>query len=303
MIAGPTASGKSALALAVSRLMPASIINADASQVYTDLRIISARPSREEETQAPHKLFGVIDGAQACSAADWAKLAKAAIDETTNTGRLPVLVGGTGLYLRTLLDGIAPVPEIDPAVRKAVRALSVGQAYTALQAEDADAAARLSPQDSHRIARALEVKRSTGKGLSQWQTDKMGGIADNFTVNGLMLMPPRDWLYARTDARFINIAGPGGQAEVASLIARSLDPVLPVMRAIGVREIAAIMNDPDQTSAHIAAGQQATRNYAKRQYTWFRNQSPPEWEQIDAQLDADYINDLAIKLRQKTLTS
>ena len=303
MIAGPTASGKSALALALSRLMPVSIINADASQVYTDLRIISARPTHEEEAQAPHRLFGVIDGAVACSAADWASRAKAEIEEATNDSRLPVLVGGTGLYLRTLLDGIAPVPEIDPAVRKAVRALSVEEAYTALQAEDADAAARLGRQDSNRIARALEVVRSTSKGLSQWQTIKTGGIADNFTVTGLLLLPPRDTLYARTDARFINMAGSDGQAEVASLIARTLDPALPVMRAIGVREIAAIINDPDQESAHIAAGQQATRNYAKRQYTWFRNQSPADWDQHSAQLDAENINDLAIMLRLNTLTS
>ena len=280
-----------------------TIINADASQVYADLRIISARPSREEEEQAPHRLFGTIDGAVACSAADWAKLAKAEIDEATNASRLPVLVGGTGLYLRTLLDGIAPVPPIDPSVRKTVRALPVEEAYSALQTEDADATARLGSQDSNRIARALEVVRSTGKGLSRWQTEKTGGVADNFTVNGLLLLPPRDWLYARTDARFIKMAGAVGQAEVASLVARTLDPTLPIMRAIGVREIAAIITDPDQASIHIAAGQQATRNYAKRQYTWFRNQSPADWERNNAQLDAENINDLAIKLQQNTLTS
>ncbi len=302
VIAGPTASGKSALALALSRLMPVTIINADASQVYSDLRIISARPSADEEAEAPHRLFGTIDGAKACSAADWAGLAKSEIETATGQGRLPVLVGGTGLYLRTLLDGIAPVPDIDPEIRTAVRALRVEQAHAALKAEDPDAAARLAPLDSARIARALEVKRSTGRSLRDWQKDSAGGIADGYDATGLILLPPRDWLYARIDARFIAMAGHEGQAEVSQLLARDLDPALPVMRAIGVRDIAAILDDQEHASDHIATGQQASRNYAKRQYTWFRNQPPTYWEHINAQLDAELVNELAIKLRHKALT-
>ncbi len=303
VIAGPTASGKSALALALSRLMPVTIINADASQVYADLRIISARPSAEEEAKAPHRLFGTIDGAVACSAAHWASLAKSEIQQATSEGRLPVLVGGTGLYLRTLLDGIAPVPDIDPEVRRAVRALPTDEAYAQLQTEDYAAAARLAPQDSTRIARALEVVRSTGRPLANWQKEQIGGIGDQFSVTGALLLPPRDWLYARCDERFIAMAGDEGKAEVRALLARNLDPDLPVMRAIGVREVAALLDDPDQAAEHIGAGQQATRNYAKRQYTWFRNQPPPDWERIQAQLDAETINEIAIKLRQKSLTS
>jgi tRNA dimethylallyltransferase len=303
VIAGPTASGKSALALALSRLMPVTIINADASQVYADLRIISARPSAEEEAEAPHRLFGTIDGAAACSAAHWASLAKSEIEEAVSDGRLPVLVGGTGLYLRTLLDGIAPVPEIDPEVRKTVRGLPTEEAYAQLQNEDSEAAARLAPQDSTRIARALEVVRSTGRPLAQWQQDLTGGIADGFSVTGALLLPPRDWLYARCDERFIAMAGDEGKAEVKALLARNLDPDLPVMRAIGVREVAALLNAPDQAPEHIAAGQQATRNYAKRQYTWFRNQPPPDWERIEVKLNTETIKEIAIKLRQKSLTS
>jgi tRNA dimethylallyltransferase len=283
--------------------MPVTIINADASQVYTDLRIISARPSVEDEAEAPHRLFGVIDGAQACSAAHWATLAKAEITDAISQGQLPLLVGGTGLYLQTLLNGIAPVPEIDPAIRKAVRAMPTEEAYAILKVEDMSAAEKLAPQDSTRIARALEVVRSTGRSLSDWQEDRVGGIADQHEVIGTILTPPRDWLYARTDARFVAMAGKEGQTEVAKLVARGLDPALPVMRAIGVREIAAMLNDPVRALDHILAGQQATRNYAKRQYTWFRNQPPADWERLEAQLDVDKINELVIKLRQKILTS
>ena len=178
LIAGPTASGKSALALALSRLLPVTIINADASQVYRDLRIVSARPSVEEERQAPHRLFGHVDGAQSYSAAAWAADARTMIAKVQANWRLPVLVGGTGLYLRTLLDGIAPVPEIDPEIRKAVRALPVAVAHAALALEDSAAAARLSANDMTRVARALEVVRSTGKPMAHWQAEQAGGIGD-----------------------------------------------------------------------------------------------------------------------------
>ncbi len=252
---------------------------------------------------APHRLFGIIDGAMACSAAHWATLAKAEIERATGEGQLPVLVGGTGLYLRTLLDGIAPVPEIDPAIRKAVRALPTEEAHALLKTEDSDAATKLAPQDSTRIARALEVVRSTGRTLSDWQQDQIGGIADQYNVTGALLLPPREWLYARCNSRFIEMAGEEGQAEVATLLSRNLDTALPAMRAIGVREIARLLDAPELALDHIAAGQQATRNYAKRQYTWFRNQPPTDWDRIETQLDADNLNNLAIKLRQKSLTS
>jgi tRNA dimethylallyltransferase len=302
LIAGPTASGKSALARALSRLTPVTIINADASQVYRDLRILSARPTEAEEAEAPHRLFGTVDGASACSAADWAAMAKLAIAESWQAERLPVLVGGTGLYIRTLLDGIAPVPAIDPAVRTAVRLLSVREAYAALSFEDQGAAARLSPTDTTRIARALEVIRSTGRAISAWQREMIGGIGGQVSLHPLILLPPRDWLYARCNARFAAMLVSGARDEVAALLARQLDPKLPVMRAIGVREVAQIIEHPESAEVGEGAAQRATRNFAKRQYTWFNNQSPPEWERDRSELNNDVINHLAIKLHDMALT-
>jgi tRNA dimethylallyltransferase len=302
LIAGPTASGKSDLAMALAKLTPATIINADASQVYRDLRILSARPSVEDEAQVPHRLFGHIDGAQACSAADWAHEAKTAIAEALAEQRLPILVGGTGLYLRTLLDGIAPVPEIDPDIRAEVRRLDVSLAYEALSREDAEAAARFAPGDRTRIARALEVIRSTGRPLKDWQAQNLGGIGDQIEIVPLILLPPRDWLYTRCDLRFATMVERGGIDEVKALLARQLDPALPVMRAIGVREIAAIIDDPDSVENQIALAQIATRQYAKRQFTWFRNQFPADWLHVEYELNNENINILVIKLRIMALT-
>ncbi len=273
----------------------------DASQVYRDLRVLSARPSEAEEAAAPHQLFGYLDGTESCSAARWAADAKAAIAESAAAGRLPILVGGTGLYLRTLLDGIAPVPEIDPQIRADIRALAVRDAYAALSREDPAAAARLSPNDTTRVARALEVVRSTGRPLADWQKDKLGGIGDQIDLMPMILLPPRDWLYARCDARFVQMMD-AGLDEVAALLARGLDPDLPVMRAIGVPELADHLAGRLSRDAALAAAQMATRNYAKRQFTWFRNQPPPEWRRIEDELDVATINELAIILRDQALT-
>ena len=302
LIAGPTASGKSGLALGLAQLTPATLINADASQVYKDLRVLSARPSAEEEAQAPHRLFGSFDGADSCSAAQWAKEARAAILDSAAQGRLPILVGGTGLYLRTLLNGIAPVPEIDPVIRADIRALPLIDAYQALAREDAEAASRLSPNDSTRICRALEVVRSTGRPISDWHSDPVGGIGDKIRLHPLILLPPRDWLYARCDQRFVQMMDSGAIEEVEALLHRGLDPDLPVMRAIGVPEIAAMLSGRLSRDAAIEQGQRATRNYAKRQFTWFRNQSPAEWLRVDQSLDNDLIHEFAIKLRATALT-
>jgi tRNA dimethylallyltransferase len=301
LIAGPTASGKSALALRLADFLPATLINMDASQVYRDLRVLSARPSEAEEAAAPHQLFGYLDGTESCSAARWAADAKAAIAESAAVGRLPILVGGTGLYLRTLLDGIAPVPEIDPQIRADIRALAVRDAYAALSREDPAAAARLSPNDTTRVARALEVVRSTGRPLADWQKDKLGGIGDQIDLMPMILLPPRDWLYARCDARFVQMMD-AGLDEVAALLARGLDPDLPVMRAIGVPELADHLAGRLSRDAALAAAQMATRNYAKRQFTWFRNQPPPEWRRIEDELDVATIDQLAIILRDQALT-
>ena len=298
LIAGPTASGKGALAVRLAQIADGVVINADASQAYADLAILSARPSQEEMGGVPHRLFGHIDGAQACSAARWAAEARAEIDAAHAAGKLPVLVGGTGLYIRTLLDGIAPVPEIDADIRAAVRAMPVAQAHAALRVEDPEAAARLAPADTTRVARALEVVRSTGKPLKIWQQHKQGGIANRISLSPMILLPPRDWLIERCDRRFELMVDQGAVAEVEALLPRNLNPDLPVMRAIGVPEIAAWLKGDIDRDTMMARGQLATRQYAKRQYTWFSNQPPQDWHREKRSIDAKIANELAIKLQQ-----
>ncbi|WP_166037925.1 tRNA (adenosine(37)-N6)-dimethylallyltransferase MiaA [Sphingosinicella sp. YJ22] len=291
LIAGPTASGKSALALALAERTAGVVINADSAQVYRDLAIVSARPSAKDEARAPHRLYGYRDGADACSAADWAEDAKREIGAAHADGRLPILAGGTGLYIRTLLDGIAPVPEIDAEVRAAVRATPTAEAYAALQGEDAEAAARLRPSDTTRIARALEVVRGTGRPLAAWQEESVGGIGGSVDLRPLILLGPRDWLYARCDGRFETMMSGEGIAEVEALLERHLSPALPVMRAIGVREIASYLRGETTRAEALAAGRQATRNYAKRQYTWFRHQPPRDWPRVTEALDCGTMSD------------
>ncbi len=290
------------LALAAQeRGLPGTVINADSAQVYADLKVLSARPSEEEMQGVPHRLFGAWDGNVACSAPDWAAAARTEIDAAHAQGRLPILVGGTGLYLRTLIDGIAPVPEIDPAIRTAVRALSVADAHAALSVEDPVAAARLAPADTTRVARALEVVRSTGKPLSHWQARLQGGIGDRIDLFAMILLPDREWLYERCNRRFDHMLASGAVEEVRTLLARKLDPALPVMRAIGVAEIAAWLNGEITREEAAVRGALATRRYAKRQYTWFRHQPPQEWKQ-EASYNVEFTDQLAILLRSLRLT-
>ncbi|QQV76114.1 tRNA (adenosine(37)-N6)-dimethylallyltransferase MiaA [Sphingomonas aliaeris] len=289
LIAGPTASGKSALAMDLAAAHDGVVVNADSAQVYANLRILSARPTVEDEARVPHRLFGYIDGAESCSAARWATDAQHVIAEVQVAGKLPILVGGTGLYLRTLLDGIAPVPDIDPAIRAEVRALPVAQAHARLQQADPEAAARLAPADTTRVARALEVALSTGRTLAQWQAHKEGGIADRIDLIPLILLPDRDWLLARCDARAEAMMQDGAVAEVEALLARpDITPNLSVRRAIGVAEIADWLAGRIAREQALDALRLATRQYAKRQYTWFRNQSPPGWPRIEATETSNY---------------
>jgi tRNA dimethylallyltransferase len=301
LIAGPTASGKSDLAVRLAiRLREvgreAVIVNADSAQVYADLAVLSARPAEEEMQGIEHRLFGTWDGARACSAADWAAEARKVVTEARARRAVPILVGGTGLYLRTLLDGIAPVPPIDPAIREAVRALPVAQAHAALAVEDPERAAHLDPGDSSRIARSLEVVRSTGKPLAQWQAQRVGGIGDAVCLHPVVLLPPRDWLYARCDRRFARMIEAGAIDEVRALIARDLDPALPVMRAIGVPELVAYLGGASTLAEAESAATQATRNYAKRQFTWFRRQPPETWPRVESK-DCD-VDDIFASLLQ-----
>jgi tRNA dimethylallyltransferase len=299
IIAGPTASGKSALALALAERDGGVVINADSAQIYRDLPILSAGPDDAEKSRAEHRLYGVRDGALPCSAADWADLAKGEIRLAHEQGKLPILVGGTGLYLRTLLDGIAPVPPIDPEIRRRVRSSGAVDNQAELRRADPEAAERIRPTDRTRIARALEVVLSTGRTLKDWQAERHGGIASQVSLRPLILLPPRDWLYARCDARFAVMVEQGAIAEVERLLARELDLNLPVMRAIGVREIAALLGGETSREAMIAVGQQATRRYAKRQYTWFAHQPPESWPRFAEPLKADTIPDALALFGQK----
>ena len=299
LIAGPTASGKSALACAIAETHDAVVINADSAQVYADLRVLTARPSPEEEARAPHRLFGHIDGAESYSAARWASEARAQIDAAHAAGKLPILVGGTGLYLRTLLDGIAPVPEIDPAIRAEVRALPVGDAHAALTQLDPAAAARLAPADTTRVARALEVVRSTGRTLGEWQAAKSGGIADRIALAALVLLPDRDWLLDRCDSRCAAMFADGAIDEVSALLARDdIAGSAPIRRAIGVTEISALLTGECDEGEALALTRLATRQYAKRQYTWFRNQPPPEWQRTAAIETTDRADQIETLLRR-----
>lgn len=267
------------------------IVNADSAQIYRDLRILSAAPTDEELLKAEHLLYGAKDGALPCSAAEWADLAREAIGRVHARGRTPILVGGTGLYLRTLLQGIAPVPAIAPEVREAVRTASGKENRAKLEILDPGAASRLNAGDSARISRALEVILSTGRTLLEWQKERQGGIEGEVELRALVLLPPRKWLYARCDERFAHMVENGAVQEVEALLARRLNPNLPVMRAIGVREIAAYLLGTSSLDEAVAAGQQATRRYAKRQYTWFAHQPPANWHRFKEALDLERLGE------------
>lgn len=287
LIAGPTASGKSALALELAARTGGVIVNADSAQLYRDLPVLSAAPTQGDRARAEHRLYGIQDGALPGSAAEWSIMARREISDIHSAGRVPILVGGTGLYLRTLLDGIAPVPAIDPEVRRRVREAPVDVNRAKLTALDSEAAERLKPGDKARIARALEVVLSTGRMLAQWQNERVGGIVDQIDLRPLTLLPPRDWLYRCCDERFARMMEEGAVEEVNALLSRRLNPNLPVMRAIGVREISAMLRGELSREEAIATGQQSTRRYAKRQYTWFAHQPPAEWPRFREPLDIE----------------
>lgn len=279
VIAGPTASGKSAFALRMAETRRGVIINADASQCYRDLSVLSARPSPAETARAPHRLYGFLDAESPVGAAGWADLAQREIARAHEQGLLPILVGGTGLYLRTLLHGIAPVPEIDPDVRAAVRALDTAALAQALAREDPAMAARLHPNDTQRMARALEVMRSTGISLGDYQAQLLGGLLGAVALEPAVVEIDRDELGRRCDTRFDTMLTDGGLDEAARLLAMNLDPALPVMKAIGVPPLVAHLRGECTLEAAILRAKLDTRRYAKRQRTWFRNQTP-DWPRL-----------------------
>lgn len=276
------------MAIALAQATGGTVINADSAQVYAELRVLSARPSVEEEGQAPHRLFGHVNGTDDYSAARWAAEAKTEIAAAQERGSLPILVGGTGMYIRTLLDGIAPVPNIDPAVRAEVRALPVAEAHKLLSQRDPEAAARLAAADTTRVARALEVVTATGRTLADWQRAKVGGIGDQIDLAPLILLPDRAWLTERCDRRLAAMFDEGAIDEVAALLTRDdIPPEAPVRKAIGVPEIAAMLVGEIGRDEALERAQAATRQYAKRQYTWLRHQPPADWPRTDT---TDIIN-------------
>lgn len=274
VIAGPTASGKSARALAEARAAGGVVINADASQLYRALPVLTAQPDAQATAQVPHRLYGILDAADCASAARWAALARAEIEAAWAAGRLPILVGGTGLYLRTLIEGIAPVPPVPAQMRAEIRALGAEAVRRALEQEDPGMAARLHPRDPQRNARALEVIRATGRSLEAWQrAPRRGGLAGLVRLSPLVIEPPRDLLEARIRARIAAMRD-SAIAEVAALAARQLPAGLPILRAIGVPPLLALLHGELTEAEALARWILDTRRYAKRQMTWFRNQVP-----------------------------
>ncbi len=279
-IAGPTASGKSAFALEVADRRDGIIINADSMQVYRDLPVLTACPSTEEQASAPHRLYGFLDGAEVCSAAFWAEKAMAEIESAWKANKLPILVGGTGMYFKVLLDGIAKIPDIPDDIRSGVRSECQNNGSEALHKElqgiDPEAAARLAPGDSQRISRAMEVFRATGIPLSTWQQDTPPGPMAKLDraggVDKIAIIPERSELYRRCDLRFDQMLTEGAIAEVEALMARQLSPEFPIMRALGVPALAAYLSGLVSLDEASAEAKMQTRRFAKRQLTWLRNQ-------------------------------
>ncbi len=278
LIAGPTASGKSALALRLAEKHSGTIINADSMQVYRDLRIITARPTPEEEQRAPHVLYGHIDAAENFSAGRWCVEAAAALATAAGETRTAIVVGGTGLYFNALTRGLAAVPPIPADIRATVRSRLKTEGVAGLHAElrqrDPAMAARLMPGDRSRISRALEVILATGRSLAAWHEEGMPAGLDASRAAKIFLMPDRDELFRRIDARFEAMIAAGAIEEVRALAARHLDPDLPAMKAHGVPWLIRHLKGELTLAEAIEGSQRDTRQYTKRQATWFRNQLP-----------------------------
>ena len=278
LIAGPTASGKSALALALAERFGGVIVNADSMQVYRDLRIITARPGLGEEAQVPHRLYGHVDAAENYSVGRWCADVRPVLAKAQKDGQLPILVGGTGLYFKALTQGLSAVPPTPPDIRARVRARCDYEGALALHAElsqrDPAMAARLKPADRMRIARALEVLEATGRSLADWQRDGMPAILDPDAALKIFLVPDRTELLRRIDARFDAMLASGALEEVRALAARGLDPMLPAMKAHGVPWLRHHLAGEITLAAAAEGAKLDTRRYTKRQLTWFRHQMP-----------------------------
>ena len=282
LIAGPTASGKSRLALETAERTGAVIVNADSQQLYADLRILSARPTAEDEARAEHRLYGIADAADAWSVGRWSRAVMPVLAELAAESRPALLVGGTGLYFNALTRGLADIPDIPDSVRDEIGALydsaGEGSVRRRLVETDPQSEAAIESGDRQRLIRALAVLTVTGQPLSVWRADTRPLLAEG-SWEAIVVEPPRDRLYAACDARVVTMVDQGALDEVRALVARRLDPTLPAMKAVGVRDFAAHLRGEVSLAEAITAVQQATRNYAKRQLTWFRNQTPA-WPRV-----------------------
>jgi len=294
LIAGPTASGKSALALDLAQRTGGIVINTDSMQVYRDLRIITARPTEEEEARVPHRLYGHVDAAINFSAGAWVADAAKILQEARAQKKLPIFVGGSGLYFRALTRGLSAIPPIPAEIREDVRARMEREGVEALHAElarrDPVSAERLKPRDRTRIARALEVIEATGRALPDWHREGLPPLLPSGEFSALFLSPERETLYARIDARFDAMLASGAIDEVASLAERKLDPLLPAMKAHGVPVLIRHIRGEVTRAQASEFGRTETRQYAKRQFTWFRHQLP-EFEWVAPEAARGWLNE------------
>lgn len=285
LIAGPTASGKSALALRVAGKLNGEIVNADSLQVYRDLAILSARPADKDMEGIPHHLFGHVDGAAEYSVGHWLRDAGECIDAVRRRGRVPVITGGTGLYFSALTDGLSDMPVVEPAIRSGWRARLAAEGAPALhwhlQKVDPAAAANLLPSDGQRVVRALEILQQTGRSITEWQGAGQAGPIANLDSAKIVLTCARERLRERIGARFDAMMAAGALGEVERLAARNLDPARPVMKAIGVPQLLAVLNGNMSLDAAVERAKILSGQYAKRQDTWFRNQMDDSWARLD----------------------
>ncbi len=305
VLAGPTASGKSGLALRVAEELNGAVINADSMQVYQDLHVLTARPSADDEARAPHHLYGYLDSAVACTVAAWLSRAVEIIRQVQGEGRLPIVAGGTGLYLKALMEGLSDIPDIPSAVKDTSRRMRLEDGnealYASLKEKDPEGAAQLKPNDRQRILRAWEVVEATGTPLHVWQSKPIAPPLGETQFYKVLFRPPREDLYAACDGRFEAMLERDALEEVQALQRRGLDPSLPAMKALGVPELAAFLNGEISREEAVTRAQQHTRNYAKRQTTWFRTQFSAS-ETLNTQYSERLFEEIFPKIRSLVLT-
>ncbi len=304
LIAGPTASGKSDVALGLAERLKGTIINADAMQVYEGLRILTARPSPEDEARVPHRLYGTVPASTAFSVGDWTAAATQAAIEVTGAGRLPIFVGGTGMYLSVLSEGISPMPEIPADIREEVRGIpdrqSLAELYEMVRKVDEASAERIGPTDPQRLMRALEVFRATDEPLTSWQQKPRQKPFEGMFAR-IVLAPERQWVYDRIERRFDAMVMSGAMQEVEALAKRGLDPDLPLMKALGVEDLIRVQCGKISLEEAVTEIKTKTRRFAKRQMTWFRNQMIT-WNRIETQEMETKINDIFANILDSGLT-